>query len=310
MLSLFQLNVTAQTGSMQCYASAFDEQLKMLSGKARMDYKRSVFLTENAFHNGKLDYGIFCKEISNTGQQLKALIKQKGLEKYKTSGNWAVFTYMTDSIPVNGFKPCIYDFEDFMGEKDWTKMFVTKLMKTSKGNCHSLPIYYKILCEEIGAKAFLALAPNHLYIKHTDEKGQWTNVELTNGGFPRDQWMIKEMAITVEAIRNGVYMQALTEKESIALCMFDLISAYQFQHGYDEFALKMINTALKYFPNCIPLLLTKANCYSAIGNKNNYSLYKETLSKVDSLGYKEMEAEQYAEWVKSVEAEKQKRNVN
>ena len=100
-------------------------------------------------------------------------------------------------------------------------------MKTKSGNCHSLPSYYKILCEEIGGSAYLALAPNHLYIKHIDEKGQWTNLELTNAGFPRDQWIIKEMAISVEAIKNGIYMTPLTPKQTLAMTMFDLASAYQ-----------------------------------------------------------------------------------
>jgi hypothetical protein len=167
------------------YNQAYSEQLKMLDGKVPIDFKYAVFLTENAYYKGQLNYKIFCDEITNTGFQLNNLIAQRGLENYKTATNWAVFTFMTDSLPINNFKPCTYDFDDFMGEKDWTKMFVTKLIKTKSGNCHSLPYYYKILCEEIGGKAFLALAPNHVYIKHIDENGQWVNVELTNGGFPR-----------------------------------------------------------------------------------------------------------------------------
>jgi len=73
---------------------------------------------------------------------------------------------MKDSTAINGFRPYVYDFDDFMGDKDWTKQFVTKLMRTHTGNCHSLPYLYKILCEEIGAKASLVLGPNHVYIKH------------------------------------------------------------------------------------------------------------------------------------------------
>lgn len=316
------INSAGQTDNTKFYEQAFYEQLQMLKGQKPLDFKRSVFLSENAYYNGQLSYQKFCSDISTTGEQLKALIKQRGLDKFKTAGNWAVFTYMMDSLPINNYKPCTYDFDDFMGDKDFSKMFVTKLMKTKSGNCHSLPTYYKILCEEIGAKAYLALAPNHLYIKHVDEKGQWTNLELTNGGFPRDQWIIKEMAITVEAIKNGVYMTPLTEKESIAMTMFDLASAYKFQHGYDAFVLKVANTGLTYFPKCLPLLMTKANYYKTVGLaeikkknpnkdflKSNYALYTKTLTKIDNLGYKDMPPELYAEWVKSVEKEKVKRGI-
>ena len=127
------------------YEQAFNEQLKMLNGEKQINFKRAVFLTENAFYKGKLNYNVFNSEIIETGNKLKELIKQRGLSRYKTAGNWAVFSYMIDTLPINNYKPYTYDFDDFMGEKDWTKMFITKLMKTKGGNCHSLPYYYKIL---------------------------------------------------------------------------------------------------------------------------------------------------------------------
>lgn len=321
-VSIFVLRSLGQGNDEPFYQQAFDEQLQMLKGERPIDFKRAVFVTENAYYKGQLNYQNFCNNISSTAEILKSLIKQRGLEKYKTASNWAVYTYMTDSLPINNYKPCTYDFNDFMGNKDWTKMFVTKLMKTRSGNCHSLPSYYKILCEEIGGKAYLALAPNHLYIKHIDEKGQWTNVELTNAGFPRDQWIIKEMGITVEAIKSGAYMTPLTDKESIALTMLDLLGGYEFKHGYDGFVLKVTNTALAYFPKCIPLLMTKASYYRAVGlaemkkhntdkefMKNNYAMYLAAIAKVDKLGYKDMPPELYEQWVQSVESEKKKRSL-
>lgn len=117
-------------------------------------------------------------------------------------------------------------------------------------------------------------------------------------------------------------MTPLTEKQSIAMTMFDLASAYKFQHGCDAFVLEVANTALQYFPKSIPLLMTKANYYRTIGLaemtkanpnkeflKNNYALYTKTLAKIDNLGYKDMPPELYAEWVKSVEKEKAKRGI-
>ncbi|MFW5983539.1 MAG: hypothetical protein ACOCQ4_03475 [bacterium] len=230
---------------------------------------------------------------------------------------------MTDSLPINNFKPCSYDFDDFMGERDWTKMFVTKLMKTKKGNCHSLPYFYKILSEEIGVNAHLALAPNHVYIKHIDEKGQWANVELTSGGLPRDQWIIKSMAVSVESIKNEVYMHPLSQNESITLTMFDLASGYEFQFGMDSFYLSVIDTALTYFPKCVPLLMCKANYYGHLGqneqNKPNpdraflkemYDKQEEIYAQINKLGHKDMPPELYEEWVRSMEKEKDKTTNN
>lgn len=326
LILFFIFGITSTQGQTEeqknIYKQAFEEQLQMIKGVKKIDFKRAVYLSENSFYEGKLNYEAFCNEISTTGNKLKALIKQKRLENYKTAGNWATFTYMMDSLPVNNFKPFTYDFEDFMGDKDWTKMFVTKLIKSKSGNCHSLPYYYKILCEEIGAKASLALAPNHVYIKHVDEKGQWSNVELTNGGFPRDQWIIKQMAISVESIKSGIYMSPLSQKESIAMTMFDLANAYEFQYGYDDFVLQTTDSALKYFPNNICLLMMKSNCVKYKIEKERkkpkqnlklidtqIALYKKTIAKIDNLGHKDMPPEIYEEWVKSVEEEKAKRNI-
>lgn len=302
------------------YPKAYAELKSMLEGKTPLDFKRAVFVTESAYLNGSLDYQSFCADIKATGVKLKAMIRSRGLGNYKTCKNWAVFSYMIDTVPVNNYQPYTYDFDDFSGEKDWSKMFVTKLMKTRKGNCHSLPYYYKILCEEIGGTAYLAMAPSHVYIKHLDEKGQWVNVELTNGGFPRDQWIIKELAVTVDEIKNGVYMQPLSEKESIAMCLFDLGCGYKNKFGYDDFMLKITNTGLKYAPKSLELLMNKADYYHFAGvreaSKTNrdkqkmkatYLAYCQTVDKINKLGYKEMPKELYDEWVRSIEAEKIKR---
>jgi hypothetical protein len=68
--------------------------------------------------------------------------------------------------------------------------------------------------------------------------------------------------------------------------------------------------------------MTKANYYRTVGLaemnkanpdiaflKTNYALYKQTLTKIDSLGYKEIPTELYEQWVQSVEKEKKKRGI-
>ena len=89
----------------------------------------------------------------------------------------------------------------------------------------------------------------------------------------------------------------------------------------DGLYLQMIDTALTYFPRCIPLLMCRINYY---GNqlktekektnpdinyiremfKNQETAYE----MIVSLGHKDMPIEQYEEWVQSVEKKKQKLN--
>jgi hypothetical protein len=302
------------------YRKALQEQVAMLQGKTSLDFKKSVFLVENAYFKNKLSYADFCGQITTIGQTLRKMIAQKGIQNYKTSGNWATFTFLTDTIPENKFKPYTYDFDDFEGKKDFSKQFVSKLLRTKGGNCHSLPFLYKLLANEIGASSFLALAPNHCYIKHQKEDGQWTNVEMTNASFPRDQWMIKSMAVSVDAIRKGTYMRPLTAKEEICFTIFDLASAYDHQFGYDEFSIEASNAGLKYFPNCLELCMTKNNALIDIIEKGKKkavidtanllkqaSICKANMKKINDLGYKDMPKAQYLSWVKFIEEEKTKR---
>ncbi|SDF81606.1 hypothetical protein SAMN05216464_1358 [Mucilaginibacter pineti] len=229
----------------QYYVTAYKEQLQMLTGQKPVSFKRSVFLTENAFYSNKLSYQAFCQDVSNISVQLKAMIKAKGIGKYKTAPNWATFYFMTDTIPANNFRPFTYDFEDFTGSKDWSKMFVTKLLKTHSGNCHSLPYLYKILCEEIGGTAYLAFAPNHCYIKHMGENGQWTNKmvdlngmdgEVSGSGTKKDPYVIKANYYYV----NG----SLSDKQVTALN--DGVASYNKMGGKDGVEIKNADGTKSY----------------------------------------------------------------
>ncbi|MFT6717032.1 MAG: hypothetical protein ACJA0Q_001682 [Saprospiraceae bacterium] len=311
--------VLGTTTHKQLYHSAFQEQHQMLTGEIPFDFSRAVFITENSYHNGKLNYLDFKKEIEETGIKIKKFIVESEMTTYKTAVNWAVFTYMTEGLKINNNQPYSYDFNDYFGEKDFTKMFVTKLMGEKSGNCHSMPYLYKIICDELGAKSHLAITPNHVYIKHINEKGRWANVELTNASFPKDKWIIKDFVIPEKALKNKLYMQPLSDNETIAVTLFDLANAYEVQFGVDSFYLSIVDTALSYFPNSISLLMNKANYYTALGNnelKNEFPNLeylavlhqKEALidQKISDLGHKGMSKKMYAKMVRMMDKQMKK----
>ncbi len=293
----------------QLYDFAYNEIYQMLQGKKPISFRKAVFLMENAFLNDTWTYEKFNGKISAIANKLKQLVKDRHIEQYKTSGNWAVFTYMTDSIPQNNFKPFSYDFENFLPDKDRTVGFVSKLLSTNKGNCNSLPFLYKILVEDIGAFASLAIAPIHCYIKHIDEKGKWVNLEMTSGSFARDEWIMQESGVTVEQIKSGIYMNALSQKESLALVLKELADNYQLQFGIGHLDLEIIETALKYYPTGSNLYMVKFEHYRQIllqaRKENNKSLEEQCnkiLYSIDqtliALNYKEPSKDDYENWVK------------
>jgi len=321
------------------YKKAFADMKIMLEQPEKLSFKRAVFLTENAFLKDSLDYLAFCKQVSvlaNIAKQISIenkllydLEDKSKVEIYAGTFNLITtgFKYIKDTT-VYQYPPYVYDFEDFDGKGNWTQMFVTKLLQTHSGNCHSLPFLYKILVEENGEKAHLALAPNHIYIKHQIKKDGWYNTELTSGIFPIDAWLMASGYVKLEAIQNGVYMKALTDKESIAICITDLAQGYQKRFGTrsGEFILSCCDIALQYFPNYINALLLKAETQKfiidATMQKNNtqktdvlftnsqvksiFDDMNKTYSTIHQLGYRKMPDKMYAEWLLSLKTEKAK----
>ncbi len=287
----------------------------MLENKQTHSFKRAVFVVENTYLKGQLDYNNFCNELGDIAGKLKQFVIRKNIQHYKIAMNYAAFSFITDSIPENNFQPCIYDFDDFHGIENYESIFVTKLLRTKSGNCHSLPYFYKLLCDEVGAEAFLAIAPNHVYIKHKDEYGKWVNIELTNGSSPRDQWMIQQMNISAEAIRSGAYMEPLSKLQELSACLFDLALGYKTQFGCDDFYFVIVNEGLKYYPHSIELTSQKADYHVAMVEKAkterdlskakyHYEQYQQLSKRMTELGYREETPEQYEQWVNSVEEEK------
>jgi hypothetical protein len=319
-IGLILITTTVFGQSKESYDYAFNEINKMLKGESQLDFKKAVFLTENAFYSNNLDYNEFCQQIDDIEIQLNQFMRDKKVVNHPMGKQFAIFSYMMEPSKYNGSTKLVYDFEDLTGQKDWTKMFVTKLLNTKTGNCHSLPYLYKILAEETKAEAYLALAPNHLYIKHKDDKGQWVNVELTNGTFPTDGWVISSLSITTEAIKAGTYMESLSLKESVTLCLYDLALGYQFQFGHDDFGLKCCDTLLNYFPKCIYTYMVKSEILAEkrksllLANSNQINSKITELEKtitgiydqIDAMGYKDMPKEQYEQWVKDAENERLK----
>jgi hypothetical protein len=308
----------------QFYHEALSEIDSMLNENKELDFKKAVFVTENAFLEKHMNYKLFCDEIKRLAIICDARANEDTLnykrEDYSiVAKSAAIFSLMTDTTfyltkdYILNF-PYTYDFEDYNGEKDWTKMFVTKLLVEHKGNCHSLPYLYKILAEEIGAQAYLSFAPNHIYIKNKSKRGMY-NTELTNAMMPIDAWIMASGFITVEAIKSGIYMKALDIKESVAVCLYDLAKGYERKFGLndDGFSLRCLNLALEHYPNFVNAMLAKTEILKdqyAEMSKNEITvdekieeIYKELEQlyvHILNLGYREMPPKMYEEWLHSL----------
>lgn len=244
------------------YNQAYLEIADMLDGKTPLSIKRAVFLQEWAFLDGKLNYDEYCRGIDTVAIFLRKFIAANGLQQYKTAGNYALFEYFSRPYSGNGHKPFTYDYEDFGGTDDFTQLFVTKLMRTHSGQCRSLPVYYKILAEAIEAEAYIAFAPQHLFIRHKDEMepNKWVNVELTTQSLSREIFYIGSFGISDAAIRNKVYLYPLTDKETIAYLLSELATGYLRKYDdYDDLMWLCATKSIEHYPQNITALHQKGN---------------------------------------------------
>mgnify|MGYP006289826205 CR=1 FL=1 len=310
------------------YKSAFSELVEMID--TNYSVQRANFIVENAFYENQGKYESFDNLITQIGQFLIWKMEELNYDQSSNlSKNLILFQFFSDTLKIElknlEHLPFKYEFDDYMGHNDWANMFVEKLLRTNKGQCHSLPLLYLILAEEIGAEAHLAFSPNHSYIKFQDDNGKWINVELTNGMLTTDAFILQSGYMKAEALQNKIYMQPLTKKQLLSEMMVDLAKGYSIKFGYDEFVEQVIEKAIEIYPTNVFAQMVKSD-YRTLhffyvqrqinvppDRIHEYPKAKELLDKmyeqyeiVDNLGYEEMPLEDYEKWLNSLNEAKQK----
>lgn len=320
-----------------CYQKSYNEIVNMLNGKTPMSLKRAVFLTENPFYKNKLSYEKYCKQINDLVFICKQIMAENNLSpKNYMACHFAIqklyaekITYKNSLGKTETFEPLTYNLSIYDKERDdedWTEQFVNKLLNIKMGQCHSMPLLYLILAEELNASAFLALSANHSYIKFGNQKQSYC-FETTNGNFTSDEWIVTSGYVSATAIKNQIYLTPLVKKQVIAECIADLEGGLEFHCGKSDFSIKCANTTLHYFPNSIKSILIINNFIIAQCAKtaekyhfpkyDNYYKFPELKKQYDEMinyelqveetGYQKIPNEQYEKWRQSANEEKQRR---
>lgn len=325
----------------EIYEQAFQDINCMLNKTCYASFKDAVFTVENAYFSNQLDRNQFDKQITFLTELSRQFIASQDLlypypDRDDVVKYAALFNVITDTIRIQvdssrilEIQPYTYDFNDIWGHSDWSNMFVSKLLDTKKGNCHSLPYLYKILADEINAKTHIAVAPNHFYIKHQNKANGWYNTELTSGIFPIDAWLMASGYIHLDAIVNKLYMEALDDEQMMALCMIDLAKGYERKLGVlaqNEFVSKCCDAALKVYPHYVNALLlkaeTKKKMFDMLMTEYNaqypadilnlpeaqklFSEMTNLYAQIHEMGYRKMPEEMYLDWLVSLKEERTK----
>lgn len=314
-LTSFDLNQAKQP-----FNSSLSALKLLLNAPRNQVAKKAIFQVEKAFLGNTLLSENFEEAIVNIIEILRKYAVAQGWnwQDYNTRQKTLLLRF-TDTLVLKDtiILPFKYDHQDPYGVVDHSKFFVSKLLTTKMGQCHSLPLLYKILADEIDVEAYLCLMPQHSYIRISDASGKWYNFETTCGKIVPTTWLVASGFVSSEAIANKIYMDTLGHKAFVTNAIADLIEGYVAKFGYDDWVLQSANIALEHNPKDIRCLLWKSN-YLTIHTQqliqaanyppksklveypeiwNNYQKLMQVYSKIDQLGHVTIPNVVYQEWL-------------
>lgn len=275
------------------FERAYSELQAMLIGKQEIDFVKAVFLVESAYDQS-LTWDEYSEMFNFSKMTIERLIIQDELDPSDNMAKvMSIFKYMADTTEVFFEErektvttmPMLYDYEDFGGKKDATKIFVSKLLRTGTGQCMSLPMLYYLFAKSLGAKdVHIALAPEHSFIMFKDKLGNLNNIELTGRMFTTDDFQWQGGFVKANQVKSGIYLNPLTEKETVAYLLTTLTLTYIKSFGTDDRAYEMALTAKDHFPNSLTANSIIAGYYKDLFNNvlRQYSTYNLTQKELDN----------------------------
>lgn len=312
------------------YEAAYQALAQMLGGRRPPSLPLAVFAVENSYAAGELNYTAFKANLDELAGICRGLA---GADAGPAARFMALHRLMTDTVRVRaGGKvttvhlPYRYDFNDFRGEQDYSKMFVTKLLRTNSGQCHSLPLLYKMLADRLGVKSAVSMAPNHTYIQVVGPDGGLYSYETTNGHFTTDAFYMTTGYVKTAALKTRAYLDTLTLRQTIAYQATDLAQGYAHYYGDDAFTEKCAALALQHYPQSIQAriivhnaaLARFARAYQAAGRPSQaqarqlpalrplWAAVERSTQALAAVGYEEIPKEQYARWLQSAQDEQRR----
>ena len=119
-----------------------------------------------------------------------------------------------------------------------------------------MPLQYLAIAEQLGAKAYLSLSPEHSFMQYFDETGYRYNFETTNGNLVNQTWLMQSNYINATALKNKTYLDTLSNKQLYAQLLSDLLHNYTEKVGYDEFSEQLTEQILALNPKNLGAITT------------------------------------------------------
>lgn len=177
----------------------------------QLDYARAKIAFDRVADPTIDDHAVL-KELKRLAKKARRLTGSSAGDEPKLQ---ALRKLVYEAGPWNGHRAFAYDHHDY---KNPRARLISRYLATRMGNCISMPILFLILADKLGVEMRLAMAPQHIFLRHLGRDGAVTNLEATSGAMPaRDAWMRHVRPMSDRAVESGLYMRTLSRRESIAL---------------------------------------------------------------------------------------------
>jgi regulator of sirC expression with transglutaminase-like and TPR domain len=213
------------------------------------------------------------KTLQTVDKMVTEITSMAGTDSPSMAKMLAIKKYLYQKGPWNSYKPYRYDFDDPTGTNLRSKL-LSQYIVSKKGNCVSMPLLFIILADKMGLDVAASTAPNHIFVKFTeDETGKTYNVETTSGaGFSRDEWYQTQMHITDQAIDSGIYLQKLIKQETAAVMVL-LLGEHELEQKNFETAARVFELVLNYYPKSVYAMLKAGSSYYRLLNERFVKKY-------------------------------------
>jgi regulator of sirC expression with transglutaminase-like and TPR domain len=216
-------------------------------------------LTFDKMIDSAVDIEAWMRKIGEMEQTIRTMAGPSP-SRWQKLGTIQKYIYQAGAWNEN--RPYDYDQTDPLG-KNITNKLLTTYITTRRGNCVSMPFLFLILADRLGVHVTASTAPFHIFVRVVDdETGKTVNLEPTSGAGPaRDEWIRQHSpTMTDQSIANGLYLQTLTKKETIAL-MASVPLEYYVNEGRWQDVIEVADVILEYYPKDVTALVIKGSAY-------------------------------------------------
>ncbi|WP_170565650.1 transglutaminase family protein [Ruegeria atlantica] len=149
-----------------------------------------------------------------------------------------------------------YDHDDPYGLDVHNKL-LSDYMQDRLGNCITMPFLFIVLGQRLGLDVIPAMAPLHVFVKFTDDRGVTHNLETTSGaGRTRDQHYRNLLPITDAAISNDVFLTPLSQEQSVAVIAAIVVEDLIQKQRYHD-AMAVADILLDHYPQFVYIMVKK-----------------------------------------------------